>query len=124
MFGWLRSLRSRPEPRWPDGTCPGSRCPIDGTFRPASREGLLSAGETREEGALYTCKCPWCGVTLLAWDPSGSAAADGRRLQWHMYAVCTPGGRTITWRQVTVWSCLEATGAGSTEGVTRGAARQ
>jgi hypothetical protein len=107
MFGWLRLLRSRrsrPEPCWPDGICAGCARPINGTFRPAVWEGLPSDGAMEEEGTLYACKCPWCGVPLLAWDPSGSAAADGRRLRWHMYAVRTPGGRTITEQQVTVWS--------------------
>jgi hypothetical protein len=119
MFGWLRSLRlwlepREPEPIWPDGICPGCRCPIDGIFRPVSLEELPSAGATAEEGTLYAYMCPKCGVPLLAWDPSGSAAADGRRLRWHMYAVRTPGGRTITARQV-MWSRREATGARSTD---------
>ncbi len=55
-------------------------------------------------------------MELLAWDPSGSVTADARRLRWHMHAVCTPGGQTITEQQVTEWSCLEATKASSTEG--------
>jgi hypothetical protein len=116
MFGWLRSRRlQRPEPRWPVGTCPGcAGYPIDGIFRPALWEGLPSDGVTGEEGALYAIRCPSCGVELLAWDSSGSATADGRQLQWYMHAVRTPGGRTITERQVTVWSCLETAGARST----------
>jgi hypothetical protein len=111
MFGWLRSRRLPPEPCWPVGICSGCSCPINGIFRPAVWEKLPSAGATEEPGSLYACTCPECGVELLAWDPSGSAAADGRRLRWHMHAVRTPGGRKITEREVTTWSRrLEADG--------------
>jgi hypothetical protein len=100
MIGWLRSLLSQLGRRGPLGICPGCSCLIDGTFRAVAWEGPQGAGPPTEVGALYYCVCPKCGVALLAWDPTGCATAYGRRLRWHMHAVTTPGGRTISETQV------------------------
>ena len=113
MFAWLLFQRSRPEWRWSEGVCPGCSRLIEGTFRPAAWEALPGAGSRPATGVLDACWCPDCGVALLAWEASGSGTADGQRLRWHMHSVRTPGGR-ISERQVTVWSCLEAS---SIEGV-------
>jgi hypothetical protein len=86
-------------PGWPKGICLGCSWPIKGMFEPAHWEGASEASPERATGALYACRCPSCGVALLAWAPSGGPM-DGRQLHWHMHAVRTPTGAKIDETQV------------------------
>src|SRR5262245_2071415 len=84
------------------GICAGcGGYPIWGRFLPATWKASSPAIRT---GTLFACRCPSCGVQLLAWEFTNCASMDGSELFWNMHTVRTRDGELITDQQVTLWS--------------------
>jgi hypothetical protein len=74
------------------GVCTGCSCPIKGQFLPATWRGQSKHKDKSRIGTLFACRCPCCGVELLAWEPSKCDLMNGSDLYWNMHAVQTHYG--------------------------------
>ena len=86
------------------GICAGCSYRIRGGLAPAARRGSPDVNDKSRAGTLFACRCPSCGVPLLAWEPAICDATDGSELYWNMNAVQTHYGELITEDQVILWS--------------------
>ena len=84
------------------GICPGCSYRIQGTFSPAVWRG--SRANQVPRGTLFACRCPSCGVGLLAWEPTVCGPKDGSELFWNMHAVRTEEHGLISEGEVLSWS--------------------
>ena len=105
MFGFFRK-RDVDQARRNDwkGLCPGCSHPIRGQLLPAAWRPLVQGDHRSRTGTLFACRCPSCGVELLAWEPGECETREGAELYWNMHAVPNDRGELITEDQVTQWS--------------------